>query len=37
VSVTPLQPDMTDHDALTKLESLSLDTIRCDSPVSRSR
>jgi len=37
VSVTPLQPDMTDHEALTKLESLSLDTMRCDSPVSRSR
>jgi hypothetical protein len=37
VSVTPLQPDMTDHEALSKLESLSLDTMRCDSPVSPSR
>jgi 5'-nucleotidase len=35
VSVTPLQSDMTDHDALAKLESLSLDTMRYDSPVSR--
>jgi 5'-nucleotidase len=27
ISVTPLQPDMTDHEALSKLESLSLDTM----------
>jgi 5'-nucleotidase len=37
VSVTPLQPDMTDHEALTKLESLALERMPCDSPVSRSR
>jgi 5'-nucleotidase len=35
VSVTPLQPDMTDHGALANLNTLSLDTMRCDSPVSR--
>jgi 5'-nucleotidase len=33
VSVTPLQPDMTDHDALAALESLSLESTPCDSPV----
>ena len=33
VSVTPLQPDMTDHDALAKLETLALETTPCDSPV----
>ncbi|HEY2433452.1 MAG TPA: 5'/3'-nucleotidase SurE [Vicinamibacterales bacterium] len=27
VSVTPLQPDMTDHDALARLESLALDRL----------
>jgi 5'-nucleotidase len=31
VSVTPLQPDMTDHDALAKLETLALEKTRCDS------
>ena len=35
VSVTPLQADMTDHDALAKLESLALETTPCDSSVSR--
>jgi 5'-nucleotidase len=35
ISVTPLQPDMTDHDALSKLESLALENTPCDSPVSR--
>jgi len=35
VSVTPLHPDMTDHDALAKLESLALEATKCDSPVSR--
>jgi 5'-nucleotidase len=35
ISVTPLQPDMTDHDALAKLESLELESTPCDSPVSR--
>jgi 5'-nucleotidase len=35
VSVTPLQPDMTDHGALAKLESLELESTPCDSPVSR--
>ena len=35
VSVTPLQPDLTDHDALAKLESLALENTPCDSPVSR--
>jgi 5'-nucleotidase len=33
VSVTPLQPDMTDHDALAKLEALALDDTPCDSRV----
>ena len=33
VSVTPLQPDLTDHDALAKLETLALETTPCDSPV----
>jgi 5'-nucleotidase len=35
VSVTPLQPDMTDHDALAKLESLALESMPHDSSVSR--
>ncbi len=35
VSVTPLQPDLTDYDALAKLESLALENTPCDSPVSR--
>jgi 5'-nucleotidase len=35
VSVTPLHPDMTDYDALAKLESLALEATPCDSPVSR--
>ena len=30
ISVTPLQPDMTDYNALTKLESLALETTSCD-------
>ena len=30
ISVTPLQPDMTDYDALAKLESLALEKIPCD-------
>jgi 5'-nucleotidase len=33
VSVTPLQPDMTDHDALAKLETLALESTPCDSPA----
>jgi len=33
VSFTPLQPDLTDHDALKQLESLGLDTLACDSRV----
>jgi 5'-nucleotidase len=33
VSVTPLQPDMTDHKALVRLEGLALETKACDSPV----
>jgi 5'-nucleotidase len=33
ISVTPLQPDMTDYDALAKLESLALDSTPCDSPA----
>jgi 5'-nucleotidase len=33
VSVTPLQPDMTDHDALATLETLALESTPCDSPV----
>ena len=35
VSVTPLQPDMTDHDALTKLESLQIESTPADSSVRR--
>src|SRR6476660_3993565 len=35
VSVTPLQPDLTDHDALAKLQSLALENTPFDSPVSR--
>ena len=35
VSVTPLQPDLTDHSALSQLESLGLETTPCDSPVTR--
>jgi 5'-nucleotidase len=33
VSVTPLQPDMTDHDALAALETLALESTPCDSPA----
>jgi len=33
VSVTPLQPDMTDHKALVRLEGLALETKPCDSPA----
>ena len=33
VSVTPLQPDMTDYNALAKLETLALETTPCDSPA----
>ena len=33
ISVTPLQPDMTDHAALAQLESLALESTPCDSPV----
>jgi 5'-nucleotidase len=33
VSVTPLQPDMTDHKALARLEGLALETKPCDSPA----
>ena len=33
VSVTPLQPDMTDYDALAKLETLALESTPCDSPA----
>jgi 5'-nucleotidase len=35
VSITPLQPDMTDHDALTKLNALPLESMSCDSSVTR--
>jgi 5'/3'-nucleotidase len=35
IAVTPLQPDMTDRDALGKLESLELESIASDSPASR--
>ena len=35
VSVTPLQPDLTDHSALSRLESLALEATPCDSPVPR--
>lgn len=31
VSVTPLQPDLTDHNALARLESLALENRPCDS------
>jgi 5'-nucleotidase len=31
ISVTPLQPDLTDYAALTRLESLSLESLPCDS------
>jgi hypothetical protein len=31
ISVTPLKADMTDYDALTRLESLSLESTPCDS------
>jgi 5'-nucleotidase len=33
ISVTPLQPDMTDYKALTKLETLALETTPCDLPA----
>ena len=33
VSVTPLQPDMTDHKALARLEALALESKPCDSPA----
>lgn len=33
VSVTPLQPDLTDHSALSRLESLELEAVPCDAPV----
>jgi 5'/3'-nucleotidase len=33
VSVTPLQPDMTDYTALARLESLALESTPCDSRV----
>jgi 5'-nucleotidase len=33
VSITPLQPDMTDHDALAKLETLALESTPCDLPA----
>jgi 5'-nucleotidase len=35
VSVTPLQADMTDHEALTKLESLEIESTPADSSVPR--
>ncbi len=35
VSVTPLQPDMTDHDALRKLESLQIESTPADASVRR--
>jgi len=31
ISVTPLQPDMTDHNALARLEALALESTPCDS------
>ncbi|SRR6266545_1568520 len=31
ISVTPLQPDMTDHNALARLETLALESTPCDS------
>ena len=33
VSVTPLQPDLTDYKALARLEGLSLEDTPCDSPA----
>jgi 5'-nucleotidase len=33
VSVTPLQPDLTDYNALARLESLALESTPCDSRV----
>jgi len=33
ISVTPLQPDMTDYNALAKLETLALENTPCDSPA----
>lgn len=33
VSVTPLQPDMTDYNALARLETLALEDTPCDSPA----
>lgn len=33
VSVTPLQPDMTDYNALAKLETLALENTPCDLPA----
>jgi len=35
ISVTPLHPDLTDYDALTRLQSLALEQAPFDSPVSR--
>ena len=35
IAVTPLQPDLTDRDALASLESLSLETTPCDAPLTR--
>ena len=35
ISVTPLQPDLTDYDALARLESFALENTPCDSPVPR--
>jgi len=33
ISVTPLQPDLTDYDALARLESLALENASCDLPA----
>jgi 5'-nucleotidase len=33
VSVTPLQPDMTDYEALARLETLALEDTPCDTPA----
>ncbi len=33
VSVTPLQPDLTDYDALARLETLALEDTPCDTPA----
>src|SRR6187455_99527 len=33
VSVTPLQPDLTDYNSLAKLEGLALESTPCDSPA----